>query len=69
MSRIKNHHHPTPSPSPCSGLGPVVTISHGAFHSRLKVFLFSKSFHSQLSFRQAHLLEIDQSVFGSHWRR
>jgi len=63
---------PSPSSSPSSGSdpGPVVDISHGVFHSRLKIFLFSKfSLHSHLSLPRAHLLQYDHSAFDSHWRR
>jgi len=49
--------------------GPVVHISHGVFYSCLKTFLFQNlSLHSHVSLAQAHLLEYDQSVFGSHWQ-
>ena len=42
---------------------------HFYFDPRLKIFLFWKSFpHSCLSLAEAHLLEFDHSVFGSHWR-
>jgi len=44
-------------------------MSHIVFHTHLKIFLSqSLSFHSHLSFAQAHLLEFDHTVFGSHWR-
>jgi len=47
--------------------GPVLDISHGVFRSRLKTILFLNSFlHSHLSLAQAHVLECDHSVFGSH---
>jgi len=32
-------------------------------------FSQSLSLHSHLSFAQAHLMELDHSMFGSHWRR
>jgi len=35
---------PSSSPSSGSDLGPLVDLSRGIFHSRLKTFLFSKSF-------------------------
>ena len=57
---------PSSSPSSCSDPWPLVDISHSVFHSHLKSFLFSKSFH--LSLAHVHLLEFDHSLFGSHWR-
>ena len=54
---------PNSSPLSRSDPGPVVDISHGIFHPRLKTFLFLKSFPLSIPQADYHWL------FGSHWRQ